>query len=106
MRVQRDDGTGQLQHVHVGQVLQRAASLLPGAQQARDAAQGAGERQRAARQTVLVHARPHAARDPGPDRPVDGLPARAPAPSRVSAARGAAVAEQAPQVQQQSKVSG
>lgn len=119
VRVQRDDRTTPLQHVLVGQVHQRKAHPLSGAQQARRAAQSAGEGQRAPGQVVHVHAGSdatgpgteggtafgRAAANVGRVAGVDA--ARASTPSRVSAARGTAVADdQAPEVRQRPEVSG
>lgn len=107
VRVQRDDRATPLQHVLVGQVHGRQAHALPGAQQARAAAQSAGEGERAARQAVRVHAGADATGAGRPGGPAAGVPAtgagrmagaRPPAPSRVSAARGTGVAVQTPQV--------
>jgi len=108
MRVQRDDRTKPLQHVLVGQVHERPTNPLPGAQQAGHAAQGADKSGRAARQAVHVHASADATGARGTGGTSVGQPAvgrvagvhtaRAPAPTRVSAARGATARHcQAPQ---------
>jgi len=109
MRVQRDDRTKPLQHVLVGQVLERPTDPLPGAQQAGHAAQGSDKSGRAARQAVHLHASADATGAGGTGGTSAGQPAvgrvagvrtaRAPAPTRVSAARGATARHcQAPQV--------
>jgi len=112
MRVQRDDRTKPLQHVLVGQVHERPTHPLSGAQQAGHAAQGTDKSGRAAWQAVHVYAGADATGAGGTGGTAVGQPApvavgrvagvhtaRAPSPTRLSAARGTAARHsQAPQV--------